>query len=74
VVDLPKYHFNGVFAWFVWMFVHLFRLWFQRTKPLYSVGLRYIRLIVRKLIIRPYKRKALLLFMSDRLILTSKYL
>src|SRR5690554_7840888 len=23
VVDLPKFHFNGVFAWFVWMFVHL---------------------------------------------------
>jgi NADH dehydrogenase len=26
VVDLPKYHFNGIFAWFVWMFVHLFSL------------------------------------------------
>ena len=26
VVDLPKYHFNGFFAWFVWMFVHLFSL------------------------------------------------
>ena len=26
VVDLPNYHFNGVFAWFVWMFVHLFSL------------------------------------------------
>jgi NADH dehydrogenase len=24
VVDLPNYHFSGVFAWFVWMFVHLF--------------------------------------------------
>ena len=26
VVDLPHYHFSGVFAWFVWMFVHLFSL------------------------------------------------
>jgi NADH:ubiquinone reductase (H+-translocating) len=23
VVDLGKFHFNGVFAWFVWLFVHL---------------------------------------------------
>ena len=26
VVDLPKFRFQGVFAWFVWMFVHLFFL------------------------------------------------
>lgn len=26
VVDLPKFKFQGVFAWFVWMFVHLFFL------------------------------------------------
>jgi NADH dehydrogenase len=25
-VILPNYHFSGVFAWFVWMFVHLFSL------------------------------------------------
>ena len=23
VVELPRFHFRGVFAWFVWMFVHL---------------------------------------------------
>ncbi len=23
VVDLPKFHFGGLFAWFVWMFIHL---------------------------------------------------
>lgn len=23
VVDLPKFHFGGLFAWMVWMFVHL---------------------------------------------------
>ena len=26
VVDLPKFHFHGVFAWFVWMFIHLISL------------------------------------------------
>ena len=26
VVDLPNFHFSGVFAWFVWMFVHLISL------------------------------------------------
>src|SRR5690606_27977444 len=26
VVDLPHYKFQGVFAWFVWMFVHIFSL------------------------------------------------
>jgi NADH dehydrogenase len=23
VVDLPNFHFHGIFAWFVWMFIHL---------------------------------------------------
>jgi NADH dehydrogenase len=23
VVDLPHFHFHGVFAWYVWMFIHL---------------------------------------------------
>ena len=23
VVDLPKFHFGGLFAWMVWMFIHL---------------------------------------------------
>ena len=26
VVDLPKSHFHGVFAWFIWMFIHLISL------------------------------------------------
>jgi hypothetical protein len=36
VVDLPNYHFSGVFAWFVWMFVHLFSLIGFKNKQLYS--------------------------------------
>lgn len=34
VVDLPKFHFNGVFAWFVWMFVHLMSLIGFKNKAL----------------------------------------
>lgn len=26
VVDLPRFRFQGAFAWFIWMFVHLFQL------------------------------------------------
>lgn len=26
VVDLPKWKMNGLFAWFIWLFVHLFQL------------------------------------------------
>lgn len=32
VVDLPHYRFQGVFAWFVWMFVHIFSLVGFRNK------------------------------------------
>jgi NADH dehydrogenase len=49
VVDLPKYHFNGVFAWFVWMFVHLFSLvGFKEQSRCIRLVYNYIRLIVRK--------------------------
>ncbi|WP_317131205.1 MULTISPECIES: NAD(P)/FAD-dependent oxidoreductase [unclassified Polaribacter] len=34
VVDLPKWEFQGVFAWFVWMFVHLFSLIGFRNKSI----------------------------------------
>lgn len=34
VVDLPKFHFNGIFAWFVWMFVHLMSLIGFKNKAL----------------------------------------
>ena len=32
VVDLPKWKFNGIFAWFVWLFVHLFQLMGVKNK------------------------------------------
>ncbi len=32
VVDLPRYKFQGGFAWFVWMFVHIFSLVGFRSK------------------------------------------
>ncbi len=32
VVDLPHYKFQGIFAWFVWMFIHIFSLVGFRNK------------------------------------------
>ena len=32
VVDLPNYHFSGIFAWFVWMFLHLMLIVSVRNK------------------------------------------
>jgi NADH dehydrogenase len=59
VVDLPKWKFQGVFAWFVWMFVHLFSLIGFRNKAI--VFLNWVYNYIRfdretRLIIRPYKR------------------
>nr|WP_317631301.1 NAD(P)/FAD-dependent oxidoreductase [uncultured Flavobacterium sp.] len=56
VVDLPKFHFNGVFAWFVWMFVHLISLIGFKNRVLvfwswvynYFVFDRESRVIIRK--------------------------
>lgn len=70
VVDLPKYHFNGVFAWFVWMFVHLFSLIGFKNKAV--VFLNWVYNYVRfdregRLIIRPYKKKSFITFTSDEI-------
>ncbi|MDI9310535.1 MAG: NAD(P)/FAD-dependent oxidoreductase [Limnohabitans sp.] len=70
VVDLPKYHFNGVFAWFVWMFVHLFFLIGFKNKAV--VFLNWVYNYVRfdregRLIIRPYKKKSFTTFTSDEI-------
>jgi NADH dehydrogenase len=59
VVDLPYWKFQGVFAWFVWMFVHLFSLIGFRNKAV--VFLNWIYNYIRfdresRLIIRPYKK------------------
>ena len=68
VVDLPNYKFSGVFAWFVWMFVHLFSLIGFKNKAV--VFLNWVYNYVRfdreaRLIMRPYKKRKLISFTSD---------
>lgn len=70
VVDLPNYHFSGVFAWFVWMFVHLFSLIGFKNKAV--VFLNWVYNYIRfdregRLIIRPYKKKSFVTFTSDEI-------
>ena len=70
VVDLPHYHFSGVFAWFVWMFVHLFSLIGFKNKAV--VFLNWVYNYIRfdregRLIIRPYKKKSFTTFTSDEI-------
>ncbi|CAM1335146.1 NAD(P)/FAD-dependent oxidoreductase [Tenacibaculum aestuariivivum] len=60
VADLSKFQFQGVFAWFVWMFVHLFSLIGFRNKVIVFMNwvYNYIRFDREtRLIIRPYKNK-----------------
>ena len=68
VVDLPNYHFSGVFAWFVWMFVHLFSLIGFKNKAV--VFLNWVYNYIKfdregRLIIRPFKKKSFTTFTSD---------
>ena len=68
VVDLPHYHFSGIFAWFVWMFVHLFSLIGFKNKAV--VFLNWVYNYIRfdregRLIIRPFKKKSFVTFTSD---------
>ncbi len=68
VVDLPKFHFNGVFAWFVWMFVHLFSLIGFKNKAV--VFLNWVYNYIRfdregRLIIRPFKKRIFTTFTTD---------
>ncbi|MFY7740255.1 MAG: NAD(P)/FAD-dependent oxidoreductase [Flavobacterium sp.] len=68
VVDLPKYHFNGLFAWFVWMFVHLFSLIGFKNKAV--VFLNWVYNYIRfdregRLIVRPFKKRSFVTFTSD---------
>lgn len=60
VVDLKKIRFQGVFAWFVWMFVHLFFLIGFRNRMVVFINwvYNYIRFDREaRLIIRPFKKK-----------------
>jgi NADH dehydrogenase len=68
VVDLPKFHFNGIFAWFVWMFVHLFSLIGFKNRAVVFMNwvYNYIRFDREgRLIVRPFKKKSFVAFTSD---------
>ncbi|AWG23427.1 FAD-dependent oxidoreductase [Flavobacterium faecale] len=68
VVDLPKFHFSGVFAWIVWMLVHLFSLIGFKNKAVVFLSwvYNYIRFDREsRLIIRPFKKKSFVTFTSD---------
>ncbi|MCB0704856.1 MAG: NAD(P)/FAD-dependent oxidoreductase [Saprospiraceae bacterium] len=60
VVDMPHIHINGAFAWFIWLYVHLYKL--LGTKNKLFVFLNWMWNYVTydqslRLIIRPIKRK-----------------
>lgn len=60
VVDLPKWRFQGTFAWMVWMFIHIMSLVGFRNKIMafYDWVANYLTYDKPLgLIIRPYKRK-----------------
>lgn len=59
VVDLPKFHFNGVFAWFVWMFIHLISLIGFKNKVLVFWSWVYNYFVFdreSRVIIRPFRK------------------
>lgn len=60
VVELPRFKFQGLFAWYVWMFVHLVSLVGFRNRVIVLVNwvwnyVNYDRGI--RLIIRPFRKK-----------------
>ncbi|GAA3582948.1 NAD(P)/FAD-dependent oxidoreductase [Snuella lapsa] len=60
VVDLKRFKFQGIFAWYVWMFVHLFFLIGFRNRVVVFVNwvYNYIRFDREaRLIIRPFKTR-----------------
>ena len=68
VVDLPKYHFSGIFAWFVWMLVHLYSLIGFKNKAV--VFLNWVYNYIKfdregRLIIRPFKKRSFTTFTTD---------
>ena len=60
VVDLKRFKFQGIFAWYVWMFVHLFFLIGFRNRMVVFINwvYNYVRFDREaRLIIRPFKKK-----------------
>ena len=61
VVDLPKFKFQGFFAWFVWMFVHLMLLVGFRNKLVVFINWAWSYIWFDKgtrLIVRPFKKNS----------------
>ena len=59
VVDLPKFRFQGIFAWYVWMFVHLYFLIGFRNRVVVFINwvYNYIKFDREaRLIIRPFQK------------------
>lgn len=68
VVDLPHLHLNGILAWFMWIFVHLFAIigFKNRLMVFMTWAYNYVRRDREdRLIIRPYKKKSFTAFTSD---------
>jgi NADH dehydrogenase len=60
VVDLPNFKFQGIFAWFVWLVVHLITLVGFRNKVAVMIDWIYNYFTydrAMRLIIRPYHRE-----------------
>jgi len=60
VADLPQVKFSGRFAWYLWMFVHLFLLVGFRNRLVAFIDWAYSYITYDtgiRLIIRPFKRK-----------------
>lgn len=68
VVDLPKLHFSGFFAWFVWMFVHLMSLIGFKNKALVFWSWVYNYFVFdreSRVIIRPYRKNRDIVKLED---------
>jgi NADH dehydrogenase len=70
VVDLNKKHFNGVFAWFLWLFVHLMAIVGFKNKA--EILVNWIHNYIKfdresRLIITPYKKRKFISFTSDEI-------
>jgi len=70
VVDLKNKHFNGVFAWFLWLFVHLMGIVGFKNKA--EILVNWIHNYIKfdresRLIITPYKKRKFISFTSDEI-------
>jgi NADH:ubiquinone reductase (H+-translocating) len=70
VVDLPKFHFHGFFAWLTWIFVHLFALMGFKNRLVLLLNWMYNYIHLERedrLIIKPFRKKTFTSFVSDEL-------